>query len=520
MSQSNISARERALSVLDSFEASPTGLVDYQSNGKVIVIGDEAALACCRQWSETSNVTLLSNAARQIDVQGYLGAFTVELNDSNGDRQSLAADIVLDLNPQPINQNEILPPGYLHAEINDKNLPEIESQVEELVGAFEKPKYFNYDPSICAHSVNGATVCSRCIDACPAGAIASAGTEIEVTPFLCQGGGTCATVCPSGAIQYAYPRLADSGNQLRKMLQAYRQAQGEQAVILFHSEAFSPKGLMQQHENLLPVGVEELASVGMELCLSALAYGASQVILMQDDEIPELSLKSLHRQVDWLQVLLGKIGFNQQQLGIQSALGALSLIDTVQRVEPAIHSMADGKRNAFYQALDHLVTQFDCSDVVADLPAGAPFGEATIDEAKCTLCMACIGACPGRALQDGSNREVPEVFFIENHCIQCGACSQTCPERAITLVPRLVLDRESRNRARALNRDVPFCCIDCGKPFAPNSVIEKMLSQLKDHYMFSSPRALDRLKKCEDCRVVDIVQDPEALKGNFDPLAK
>ncbi|MDH5354887.1 MAG: 4Fe-4S binding protein [Gammaproteobacteria bacterium] len=518
MSQFNVAARESALSVLDGSRATPTSLIDYQSNGRVIVIGEDSALAYCRQWPETSNVTLLSNAGKQVEIEGYLGAFSVELNDSEGSRQSLQADIVLDLNPEPINRNEILPPGYLHARISDENVADIELQVAELIGEFEKPKYFNYDPSICAHSVNGVTVCSRCIDACPAGAIESAGNQIEITPFLCQGGGTCATVCPSGAVQYAYPSLADSGNQVRKMLKAYRQAQGEQAVVLFHSGAFSPEALMQQHENILPVPVEELASVGMELCLSALAYGASQVFLIRDEEVPELSLKNLQRQVDWMQVLLGNIGFNPRQLGIQSASDPLSLIDKPTSVEPAIHSMADGKRNAFYQALDHLVARFDCGDVIADLPAGAPFGTVVIDEARCTLCMACIGSCPGRALQDGSNREVPEVFFIENHCIQCGACTQTCPEQAITLVPRLVFGRESRNHSRALNRDQPFCCIDCGKPFAPSSVIDKMLAQLKDHYMFNSPRALDRLKMCEDCRVVDIVQDPEAMKGKFDPL--
>ena len=100
------------------------------------------------------------------------------------------------------------------------------------------------------------------------------------------------------------------------------------------------------------------------------------------------------------------------------------------------------------------------------LPAQAPFGEAIIDAAACTLCMACVGACPGRALQDGSNREVPEVFFIESNCLQCGACVQTCPEDAVRLAPRLLFDSEIRNRARALNRDTPFACISCGKPFA------------------------------------------------------
>lgn len=518
MSQSNLNARESALSVLDSFQTTATSLLSYQSNGRAIVIGDDQALACCGQWSDQSILTLVSASEKEIDVQGYLGAFNVSLVDSNGNSQSLEADIVLDLNPDPINQNEILPPGYLHASINAENLREVEAQVIDLVGEFEKPKYFNYDPSICAHSVNGVTVCSRCIDACPAGAIQSVGSEIEVVPFLCQGGGTCATVCPSGAIQYAYPNLSDSGNQIRKMLQVYREAQGGQAVVLFHGEAFSPQALMRQHDNLLPIRVEELASVGVELCLSALAYGASQVVLMLDETVPGLSIENLKRQVDWMQVLLEDIGINPRQISLQSDLMALSLIDSTIAIDPAIHSMTDGKRNAFYQALDHLVAQFGCADVVADLPAGAPFGTVVIDENKCTLCMACIGACPGRALQDGSNREVPEVFFIENHCIQCGACTQTCPEQAITLVPRLVFDRESRNKSHALNRDEPFGCIECGKPFAPTSVIEKMLIQLKDHHMFNTPRALDRLKMCEDCRVVDIVQDPEAMKGDFDAL--
>ena len=45
-----------------------------------------------------------------------------------------------------------------------------------------------------------------------------------------------------------------------------------------------------------------------------------------------------------------------------------------------------------------------------------------------------------------------------------------------------------------------------------------MQEKLKDHYMFDSERALNRLKMCEDCRVVDIAQDPEAMGGQFDPL--
>ena len=90
----------------------------------------------------------------------------------------------------------------------------------------------------------------------------------------------------------------------------------------------------------------------------------------------------------------------------------------------------------------------------------------------------------------------------------------------MSLAPRLLFDRETRTRARALNRDIPFACIACGKPFAPASVINKMQDKLKDHHMFGSQRALDRLKMCDDCRVADIVQDPEAMGGQFDPLKR
>ena len=42
------------------------------------------------------------------------------------------------------------------------------------------------------------------MDACPTQAIVSAGDRIEVDPYLCQGGGSCASACPTGAIVAPY----------------------------------------------------------------------------------------------------------------------------------------------------------------------------------------------------------------------------------------------------------------------------------------------------------------------------
>ena len=514
---SNTNAREQALALFDAFEVEPTSLVSYRSGGKLLVLGDAAQLQNCDALAAAVDFDTLAVSSGRIDIQGHLGAYVIAVDGE----QKRQADAVLDLGEIPLLSREMLPPGYFHFAPEDWNdvarVAELNEELEGLSGEFQKPRFFDYDPAICAHAVNGNIVCQQCIDACPAEAIHSNGDKIEVDPYLCQGGGSCTTVCPSGAIRYLYPTLRDNGKRLRSMLRGYAEQGGATPIVLFHAESFASDDFAGQHDNLLPFAVEELGSVGMDLCLSALAYGAVQVVLYADEETPVGTAANLRRQLDWACELVAALGFARDSIALCEAQAALPEIDPVS-VTPAEFDMPQGKRQAILQALDHLVAQQRPTAEHVELPVPAPFGAALIDSEACTLCLACVSACPGRALQDGSNREVPEVFFIENNCLQCGACVQTCPEDAIGLAPRLMFDRDQRVRSRVLNRDKPFACIACGKPFAPSSVIDKMLDKLKDHHMFTNQRALDRLKMCDDCRVVDIVQDPEALGGQFDPL--
>ena len=135
--------------------------------------------------------------------------------------------------------------------------------------------------------------------------------------------------------------------------------------------------------------------------------------------------------------------------------------------------------------------------------AGAPYGRLIVDKQTCTLCKACVGACPESALQDAP--ESPVLRFIERNCVQCGLCVRTCPEQSITLEPRLLLGAQAKQPV-TLNEAEPFHCIRCGKPFGTRQMVENMTGKLGAHGMFAGV-GLRRLQMCADCRVVDMMEN-------------
>jgi ferredoxin len=144
---------------------------------------------------------------------------------------------------------------------------------------------------------------------------------------------------------------------------------------------------------------------------------------------------------------------------------------------------------------------------VVPLAAGAPFGGVNLNVDGCTLCHACVTACPTGALSDNPDRAM--LRFTESLCVQCGLCESTCPEKVITLEPRL--DFKAWNAPlRVLKEEEPFLCIACGKPFGTKSSIDRVLAKLGEkHWMFQGANAkrLDVIKMCADCRVEAVVNE-------------
>lgn len=524
----NQQARQAALEAVSHLSVTPTSLVQYESRGKVAVIGGpEAAEFAPRiqhplhaqvvliTGEDEPGVPLIAVGGRPIKVEGYLGAFKILLGEEGRpNAETISVDLILDLSPDPLLDMPVKPPGYLHSDTEESSLSAALLTLMSLTGSFEKPRYFDYDASICAHGRSGKTACTRCIDACPANAISSLAEAIEVDPYLCQGGGVCATVCPSGAIQYSYPEATDLLQRIRTLLNLYKEQGGIDPVIVFVAEADNEL-LGDETPNHLPVLVEELASVGLEVWLSCLAYGAQSVQLLDGGQIPATVTEAIQGQLLTAGEILLALGYPADAITLVShADWPLQAFVSMPEIQSASYSGVGGKRQTAFLSIDHLHAQAPRPTPLTGLSVGAPFGMAQVEAKACTLCMSCVGVCPGKALQQGDG--VPQLRFVEANCLQCGMCTRTCPEDAISISPRLLFDREARMQQRILHEEEPFCCVSCGKPFATRSVIDTMLQRLQGHWMFQNERSRERLMMCEDCRVIDAVQDSEAMQAGLD----
>lgn len=440
----------------------------------------------------------------------------------SGTEREVQCDLVFDLCDRPLVDLHQPPQGYFAPGADAGRQAEDALRLAQMVGQFEKPKFFLYKEKLCAHGRNEKTGCNACIEVCSAAAIASDGNHIKVNPNLCVGCGACTTVCPSGALTYAWPRASDLGLRIRTMLAAYGKAGGTQPALLLHAEEEGAqliarlgrlaKGggkLQGVPARVLPVALHHIAATGIDLWLAAIAYGATNIaILATGGEAPQY-IRALREQIGIAQAILWGLGYQGTHVtlleaGTPAALDAAlaGLQTTTVPAVPATFHVAADKRNTLDFALEHLLKSAPVKPEQIPLPVGAPYGSVSVNQDSCTLCMSCVGACPESALAD--NSDLPQLRFIERNCVQCGLCEKTCPENAISLTPRLLLSEAARQPI-VLNQTEPYHCVRCGTPFGTLQMIENMLGKLATHGAFAGN--IERLKMCSDCRVVDMMDN-------------
>lgn len=507
--------------------------VSYESGGQTLIIGPTSIIeSAAQQLEQMKSVTLLSTDgekgehenlyyASSVRVTGFLGTFTVE-TENNGIATNLATvainhdcfDIVLDLCLNSCMTEEVPVPGYYPVGRGYPKLAEALEEIPTLMGTFDKPKFFRLDTDLCAHSSRGVKGCERCVDACPAGALSSEGTDktghrIEINPHLCQGVGTCATACPTEAIHYALPNPQETQKFIERTLANYESEGGTDPIVLICSsrhESYNVMALRALPDNVIPVVVEELPSVGIDSWFAALVNGATQVLFAASRFMPETILRVLNNEVSVAQEFLTQLGIAKEAVDIlyleSLREGAPTLC--TESFDLALGDLQGNKRQRLFTALDALAESRIPVENIVELPANAPYGNVSCNSNDCTLCMSCVAVCPTRALHtDGTS---PSLKFVEQDCIQCGLCEKACPENALTLTTRMNWDKASRQAETVIHQEKAAECVRCHKPFAPQSMIDMLQDKLRGHSHFADEAALNRIAMCEDCRVVDMFE--------------
>ena len=551
------SPKMAALSALALKEQKPVRSKSIHSDGLCLVIGSgQEALEAATLLNKPLSVSLLLTDASDILLPpsldfpifsgtvkralGTLGSFLVTIENyaallpsSRADLEFTASrteanskcSVIFDLSEgTPLFARSQKRDGYFKVQPKDQvNLMRAILDASDMVGEFEKPIYVTTQDDLCAHSRSQKVGCTKCIDNCPTGAISPDGDVVSVDTDICDGCGNCAAHCPTGAIQYQYPELNDQISAIQTLASAYFDAGGKDPVLLIHDATHGMDLINASARfgdglptNVIPLEVFSPSSVGHVMMVAALSAGFSQIFILGNPRKLD-EYDALKKEIELTKTIIKSFGFEDSRIVLafendpnvfESQLWDLPALPPLATSE----FVALGQKREVARTAISLLANTRKTDIdLIPLSDDAPYGAVNVDTDKCTLCLACVSACPADALRDTEGK--PELRFIESACVQCGVCRVTCPETAITLTPQLNL-LPSAMQPVTLKEDEPFECIKCGTPFGARSTIERISEKLAgSHRMFESNKQAQLLKMCDNCRLETLAE------GGDDPFA-
>ncbi|MEO1720187.1 MAG: 4Fe-4S binding protein, partial [Pseudomonadota bacterium] len=444
-----------ALLAESTYPSAPAGLTTLKSDGVCLVIacdqvGVDAAASLATELSVTLVLTqhddvilprqsiFAVHAGRIRAASGRLGAFDVVADgfadlvpSSRGalsftmprDGAKSRCDLIVDLsgNATPLFPPQARRDGYFRADpASPVAVDRLVGEARDYIGEFEKPIYVVTEPEICAHSRSAKVGCSKCLNVCPTGAITPDGDHVAIDAAICGGCGSCSAVCPTGAVEYAYPRRNDLVARMQIMIGAYAGSGGTKPRLLLHDlshgedliAALARFGNGLPH-NVLPIGLHAVFQAGHTTLLAALASGFQDVVcLISPEHAHERPV--LDAECDLTHAILDGLGLGGPRVRVCETTDP-DVLDEVLRADlgeipelPRQTFATSGKKRelgrlAITKLRDHALTrepENTASFETLKLPEGAPYGQINVNTDGCTLCLACVSACPADAISD------------------------------------------------------------------------------------------------------------------------
>lgn len=295
-------------------------------------------------------------------------------------------------------------------------------------------------PEACPRTRTPKASCSRCVHACPTGAVRLApGPEIEAP--LCTGCAGCAAACPTGAIAVTHRQLALTGRKLQ--LQCYQVDPVSPWPCLLGLHWQTVAWALEQ-------GLDEVAFV----------VGPCQQCVNASGKDPREHVRRLvHQVAEGLGVPEPAVVFEERQIPVTKPQAGVS-----RRALFAALAREDRVSLAWTGAFREGVS-------LPDVAVGK-----IIRTGPCFLCPVCVHACTAGALEVRENR----LLFYGSRCNGCGACAEACGFSALQVLPEVARGES------VLTVGGEAVCQECGEPFVGDAMVCPRCSFLKDRQCVGS----------------------------------
>ena len=424
------------------------------------------------------------------DIKGHIGNLQVTVIDDEDDEIVLNVSQIVwfDAKQMGLNQSGTFDP-------NLSTIEEIIKTLKQNINSYSYKKFTTYNQNICQYHGRREEICSKCEEVCPTVAI----TKDDKTKTLafsqidCHGCGGCVSVCPSGAIDYA----PSNKEALFEMSKFYKDT---------HPLVIPQKMSMQTleislKEDILPFAIEGEKFLHESTFLTLLQMSGSQVIFYSDF-LSKGTKDSIRILNDIYQKRYSKdaiiVVMNKEEL--EEAIKEVSFIEN-----SYFNFNQEGlnKREIFSHRLQKIVGNDNLG--VVQTGEHVHYGKVEVNEANCTLCLVCVGACNVGALiadaKDNTLRLNPSI------CTSCGYCEVSCPEKDCLTIKRDIIELEPNwFKDNVLAQDKLFACVECGKEFATTKSIEKIASIMGPIFA-SDPVKHRSLYCCADCKPKIMMQN-------------